>query len=450
MKTIQGKNAAVTSEEDVIGAGGSLTLPTTARKHAIVSSSEEDDNNGEFQVETATVGADPCTTSGDATVTVTAAGMENTPKAITVALIGGTLQVETATIVGTIGAAGAGNVSVVVTSAIATGSPITTPVAVANDDTAAQVAGKIRTALGLVAAITTHYTVGGSDATVSLTAKVKAANDATLNIAYANGTASGLTEDATSAHTTAGVASDTTNVIATKIRAALAADEDVTAMFTVSGETSKVILTKKTSGANDATLNIAIAAGSTGITAVATSADTTEGSGGSGARIILIEGINENYEEVTEQVTLNGETAVNTTKYYFMINKMQVLRAGSYGTNKGYIAATALTDNSETCRILADAGESQNAVFMNANRSTQTVSKLFFNTQNTTSGAITTFKVKVKEDGRAWCTKRVVQIIAGSPAVEVQGGVEIPKKAILKVTAVASAGSSDVNVHAII
>lgn len=58
MKTVQGKNAAVTSKEDVIGAGGSLTLPTLPRKHTIVSSSEEDDNDGNFQVETATVGAD--------------------------------------------------------------------------------------------------------------------------------------------------------------------------------------------------------------------------------------------------------------------------------------------------------------------------------------------------------------------------------------------------------
>jgi hypothetical protein len=118
----------------------------------------------------------------------------------------GTKQVETATVLGTIGASGAGNATVIVTSAILTGSPLTTSVAVANDDTAAQVAGKIRTALNLVSAITTKYTVGGSSATVTLTAKAAAANDTTLNISVANGTCTGLTTAATSANTTAGVA----------------------------------------------------------------------------------------------------------------------------------------------------------------------------------------------------------------------------------------------------
>lgn len=117
----------------------------------------------------------------------------------------GTLQVETATVVGTITLAG--NVSVIVTAANMTGSPITTLVNVALNDTASQVAGKIRTALGFVTAITNEFTVGGTGATVTLTRRSPAlANDATLNIATDNGTSTGLTPAATSANTTAGVA----------------------------------------------------------------------------------------------------------------------------------------------------------------------------------------------------------------------------------------------------
>lgn len=119
--------------------------------------------------------------------------------------VNGQAQVETATVAGTIGAAGAGNVSVVVTAAGMAGSPLTVPVAVANDDTAAQVAGKIRTALGLVAAITALFTVGGSSTTVTLTRLIGAANDDTLNIATSTGTATGLTAAPTSANTTPGI-----------------------------------------------------------------------------------------------------------------------------------------------------------------------------------------------------------------------------------------------------
>jgi len=113
-------------------------------------------------------------------------------------------QVETATAVGTITLDG--NATVVVTAALVTGSPLAVNVAVLNTDTASTWAGKVRAALTATAAITAHYTVGGAGATITLTAIVKAANDATLNISLDNGTCTGITTAATSANTTAGVA----------------------------------------------------------------------------------------------------------------------------------------------------------------------------------------------------------------------------------------------------
>lgn len=128
----------------------------------------------------------------------------------------GTLQAEIATVVGTIGASGAGNATVIVTAAGMAGSPKTIPVAVANNDTASQVAGKIRTALAADAAVTALFSVGGAGATVALTKKEPAANDATLNISIDNGTCSGLTAAANSANTTAGVAATAREIGLTK------------------------------------------------------------------------------------------------------------------------------------------------------------------------------------------------------------------------------------------
>lgn len=115
------------------------------------------------------------------------------------------LQVETATVAGTIGAAGAGNVTVVVTSARLPGGSRTLSVAVANNDTAAQVADKIRTALAADALIAEHFDVSGAGTAVVLTNKVAYPNDSTMNISTANGTSTGLTNSPTSANTTAGV-----------------------------------------------------------------------------------------------------------------------------------------------------------------------------------------------------------------------------------------------------
>jgi len=135
------------------------------------------------------------------------------------AFVAGAAQVETATAAGTITAAG--NASVVVTAAGMTGSPKTISVAVANTDTAATWAGKVRTALAADSAVSALFSVGGTTTAIVLTRKptssytvpggtlnLYAANDATLNIALDNGTCTGITTAGTSANTTAGVVSD--------------------------------------------------------------------------------------------------------------------------------------------------------------------------------------------------------------------------------------------------
>ena len=117
-----------------------------------------------------------------------------------------TQQVETATIVGTITTSG--NATVTVTANGMTGSPKAVSVAVLENDTAADVAQKIRYALATDADVSALFLIGGTLANVTLTSREHLPNDSTLNIAVANGTCEGLTADATSDNTTAGVAAD--------------------------------------------------------------------------------------------------------------------------------------------------------------------------------------------------------------------------------------------------
>ena len=170
-----------TAEPTSEGTTGSLSIgqaatPTelTAATGAIVLGIEIDDNDVEIELDTLTA-------------TPNGAGVN---------------QVETATAAGTITASG--NATVVVTGDDITGSPLTVSVAVLNTDTAATWAGKVRSALGAVTAITSRYTVGGATTAISLTRIVKRYNDSTLNISLANGTCTGITAAPTSANTTPG------------------------------------------------------------------------------------------------------------------------------------------------------------------------------------------------------------------------------------------------------
>ncbi len=116
----------------------------------------------------------------------------------------GVAQVETATIVGT--CTGSGSMTVIVTAAAMTGSPRTVSVPVLNTDTATQMAVKVRTALAADVDVGPFFTIGGTNADVVLTAVTPAANDGTMNCSSATGGATGITTEASSANTTAGVA----------------------------------------------------------------------------------------------------------------------------------------------------------------------------------------------------------------------------------------------------
>ena len=128
-----------------------------------------------------------------------------------------TRQVETTTAVGTVTTAG--NATVTVTAAGLTGSPLAISVPVLLDDTPALVGSRIRTALNNNSDITALFEVSGTNDSIVLTRNALATytlgttviamahpDDATLNIAIANDTSVGITPDADSTNTTPGVA----------------------------------------------------------------------------------------------------------------------------------------------------------------------------------------------------------------------------------------------------
>lgn len=118
-------------------------------------------------------------------------------------------QVETIAV--TAGASAEGTLEVSVTSALFA-EPVVVEVPVTTDDnTTAEVAALIRAALEADEDIDENFTVGGADANVILTAKVPAANDATLALALDEADSTSVTVGA-SANTTAGVPYDKVQV----------------------------------------------------------------------------------------------------------------------------------------------------------------------------------------------------------------------------------------------
>lgn len=173
-------NGAATSGSTQVSIGATKELTAMNFAAAV-------NNNGNFT----------CTMPSDTSVSITrvATGADNQTISSTL------IQVETATAAGTI--TGSGNLTVTVTGAALTGSPIALSVAVISGDTPAQWAEKVKDALNANGVISALYTATRSSNNIILTSST--APDTTLNIALANGTCTGATNALTSANTTAGL-----------------------------------------------------------------------------------------------------------------------------------------------------------------------------------------------------------------------------------------------------
>ena len=84
------------------------------------------------------------------------------------------------------------------------------------------------------------------------------------------------------------------------------------------------------------------------------SSSANDTSAGTGARTVFIEGLNGDYNVVSETVILSGQTAVNTTKSYLYVNSFYVVSVGSGGENAGNINAGTGTVTAGVPAVLYD------------------------------------------------------------------------------------------------
>jgi hypothetical protein len=95
--------------------------------------------------------------------------------------------------------------------------------------------------------------------------------------------------------------------------------------------------------------------------------DTDDAAAGTGARTVIVYGLDTNWLEVNETVTLNGTTEVALQNEYVRLYRAVVLTAGSQMENDGNITvqssegAGGINDNTVGIYIAAEDGQSQQA-----------------------------------------------------------------------------------------
>jgi len=190
-------------------------------------------------------------------------------------------------------------------------------------------------------------------------------------------------------------------------------------------------------------------------TMTVSSSDVNDTSAGTGARTVQIFGLDASYNEASETITLNGQTAVTTVNSYIRMNRALVLTAGSGGVNAGNIyVGTGTVTSGVPANIYT---------IINGNGSNQTLqafwtvpagytayiyqSNISTGTSSNTPAILTTFLVARPFDG-VFNTKEVITLSTGNHLQDYSFPIKLTEKTDIEFRAESSSASTTFNVSA--
>jgi hypothetical protein len=181
------------------------------------------------------------------------------------------------------------------------------------------------------------------------------------------------------------------------------------------------------------------------------SSSADDAAAGTGARTISIAGLDASYNEISETVTLNGQTEVNTVNSYLRISRMFVVTAGSGATAAGTIYAgtgtvTAGVPATVYGMITLTANQTQMAFWTVPAGYTLYLMGVFFTSANSTANASTNFQLIQRPLGGVFRIQSSARIAGnGDFVLDLHTPLAFTEKTDIEIRAVASAGSSNVS-----
>ena len=167
---------------------------------------------------------------------------------------------------------------------------------------------------------------------------------------------------------------------------------------------------------------------------------------GTGAWSVVVEGLDTDYNEISETVTLNGISAVTTTASFFRINRAYVFEAGSGEVNAGNIDLT-IGDN-EQAFIEANEGQTHQTHYTVPAGHSLVVTGLSMQMGRGTGDLVVESQVKVValSADAAWRTISTIDLISGSIySTQNSIGELIPQKTDIRQKIIYSGSNAEVS-----
>jgi len=185
------------------------------------------------------------------------------------------------------------------------------------------------------------------------------------------------------------------------------------------------------------------------------SSSTADTSAGTGARTVQLYGLDTGYNEIDEIVTLNGQTAVNTTNSFLRINRMIVRSAGTGEQNAGVVYAGTGTVTSgvpanKYATVAVGDGQTLMALWTVPAGYTAYLYQTDISAACTTSNKLLNVRIVSRPFGEVFQIKdKFGMSVGGGTVTQVyQYPLKFEEKTDLEVRAIGDAGSANIQVSA--
>ena len=151
-----------------------------------------------------------------------------------------------------------------------------------------------------------------------------------------------------------------------------------------------------------------------------TSLNVEDTAAGTGARTVLVAGLDARYLPISEVVVMNGTTPVPLTRTYLRVNSMRVVTAGSATTNVGDIIVHTTVGANMVSQISPGYGRSQVGIYTVPATHNGFLLDGFFSITVGTSSENVTFTIFSRAYGQAFFARSVASCSAGTPTLVLQ------------------------------
>ncbi len=145
------------------------------------------------------------------------------------------------------------------------------------------------------------------------------------------------------------------------------------------------------------------------------------------AHKIKLEGLDNAYNEITEEIELEGLTPVTTTKSFLRVNRAYITDIGTASelTNKGNISIDATSAGTPQAIIQADDGQTQMAIYTIPRGKTGYFDGAYIGVD---TNNIVTGQLRIKNFGEAWRNQKEAKVTQGTIPIDMVASGLCPEK----------------------